>query len=412
MDRRTAVVSGFGAMVVAIFLITFIANNGSLPVGPEDTSNNVAAVNISEVGAGTPTANDDITRNVVIGEIFIDESGPTGYLNLDNTDGAAVWQEIGVAGVGGIPIEGQNDTIQVVPTISAVNAGIGILGVDSGLGVLTLNSITPTPIPAVPTATPIPAVPTATPQPTPTVVPGDGVGYDTIEDEDVGLAAENILNFTGAGVICAAGVGQTDCTIPGGGGGGLAPIGDFDTGNADLQIIGATAFGNDATEGLAADVIHYTFHYLLHDTQISDVFFEVTTAALTGGALGRVCVFEATEAWQPALLVRDYGTIAIDSTGKKTLTATNILTVSQGRYIFALIGDDTFTVRTVRARPLSGISFNTNITTNPFIVKHRVTDATQIDTACSADGTDWDTSSGSANAVEYFIWQEVLDSSP
>lgn len=48
------------------------------------------------------------------------------------------YQEITGSG-GGSSIAGQNDTIEIVATLSAVNAGIGILGVDSVSGVLTLD---------------------------------------------------------------------------------------------------------------------------------------------------------------------------------------------------------------------------------------------------------------------------------
>lgn len=47
-------------------------------------------------------------------------------------------------------------------------------------------------------------------------------GYATIDDEDTPLTQRTTLNFEGAGVTCADDTDQTTCTIPGGGGTGVA----------------------------------------------------------------------------------------------------------------------------------------------------------------------------------------------
>ncbi len=74
-----------------------------------------------------------------------------------------------------------------------------------------------------------------------------GGGYDTIEDEDSALPQESVVNFTGAGVTCAAGTGQTDCTIPGGGAQDLAGV--LSTGN--------TSGGTNIVLSGAGDTLNY-----------------------------------------------------------------------------------------------------------------------------------------------------------
>jgi hypothetical protein len=90
------------------------------------------------------------------------------------------------------------------------------------------------------------AVPTATPI---------TVFYHTIEDEDVALTQFRILNFTGAGVTCANGASQTDCTITGGGGGGhtIKDEGTPQPARTGLNFVGAGVTcaddaGNDETD--------------------------------------------------------------------------------------------------------------------------------------------------------------------
>ena len=49
------------------------------------------------------------------------------------------------------------------------------------------------------------------------VTGGGATGYQTVEDEGIGLTQRTILNFLGAGVNCVDNVTKTDCTISGGG---------------------------------------------------------------------------------------------------------------------------------------------------------------------------------------------------
>jgi len=41
-----------------------------------------------------PTVNDDITEGYIVSDIWIDETGDKAYQCLDNTDGAAVWEQL------------------------------------------------------------------------------------------------------------------------------------------------------------------------------------------------------------------------------------------------------------------------------------------------------------------------------
>ncbi|KKM70751.1 hypothetical protein LCGC14_1437550, partial [marine sediment metagenome] len=72
--------------------------------------------------------------------------------------------------------------------------------------------------------------------------------YVTIEDEDGALAQESILNFAGAGVICADDGAQTTCTIAGGAGGEDLQ-GTYDLETAPALIVVTDALGGIQLNG-------------------------------------------------------------------------------------------------------------------------------------------------------------------
>ncbi len=460
--RRDVSIGAFVSIIIAVVAILFVQNNGTLPVGPEDTSNNVGSVNVSEVGAGTPTANDDVTRNVLIGEVYVDEAGPTGFVNLDNADGAAVWQEIGAGGGGGDPVDIETDNVleQTDATVmdfgsefdvncvagecdislDAVDisddtnlvGGIGITitgdSVAADLGVAIVSSeITDGTILEIDLA----AVDVAADEEclTHEVTVGDfewqecqpfGVSIDTGEITDstileADLAVvdspvdEECLTFETT-------TGDFEWQTCGAGGAGVAVTGSWDggVGNTEWELPGVVVQADNTNALTADDLMNYPI-FVLHDITVNTVGFEVTSAGIAS-SLARVCVFEATENWQPATLVKDWGTVLVDSTGEKEIGdggGPMSLTAAQGRYIIQLISDDAPTTRVLRGSPITGSIVANGFGANPY--KGRLLasgQATQIDTGCDSDGVDWTGGNTSSSAFEYAVFFQISDPSP
>lgn len=124
------VLIGVISIALIIAAIVFINDNGSLPVGPNISQAEINSIDVLQ--GATPVA------------LNVDRLNFTGGATV-TVDGSGAAINVVGGGGGGTAIEGQNNLTPVVPTVSAINAGVGLEGVDSGSGVLTLNVITPTP---------------------------------------------------------------------------------------------------------------------------------------------------------------------------------------------------------------------------------------------------------------------------
>lgn len=165
--------------------------------------------------------------------------------------------------------------------------------------------------------------------------------------------------------------------------------------NLTSVVGGTSSVGNVGT--------HYP--WVIYDQSTIDQFaLEVTTASGTGGSVARMCIYNADTDWQPEDLVNDYGTVATDTTGLKTLTITPE-SLSPGRYIMLLVSDATFS-----ARQLGGtIPINAAVGTSAPL--RQITDmrfsgfaaTTQAQGGCANPGTGWSNFSTGASFTNFHV---------
>lgn len=141
---------------------------------------------------------------------------------------------------------------------------------------------------------------------------------------------------------------------------------------------------NVSTIGLAVDRVYYGPIKPPTQITIDQVAVEVTAAAAASSVL-RIGLYNAGLDWQPTSLVQDFGTVASDSTGVKTITLGSPLTLAPGRYVTAILGNGTPTLRAVRVAGSDGVLVA--VGTGPFAGAWR---GPQAYGALPGTGTAWD----------------------
>ena len=88
-------------------------------------------------------------------------------------------------------------------------------------------------------------------------------------------------------------------------------------------------------------------YVITEPTTFDRVALEITTAG-AAGKLARLSIYTADQYWQPATLVQDFGTIAVDPGAVPTVTSITInLTLQPGRYLGVWITDGAATYRQI-----------------------------------------------------------------
>lgn len=136
------------------------------------------------------------------------------------------------------------------------------------------------------------------------------------------------------------------------------------------------------------------------------VAVEVSTASGSAGSVGRVGLYAATSSWQPTgTLIEEFGTIATDSTGVKTLTVNGATTrtLPGGRYVLALnVNGATVTLRTVKGSPST--LFVSTLGASPSVALFSVSRA---HAAFPSTGSTWTTAPGAATGFDQAIFLRV-----
>lgn len=256
--------AGFVVILLALLIaFVFIMDNDALPTGPD--INSVEVNNIDVSNSLTP---------VVLNIDHLSFSG-----NATVTALGTHIAGINITGGGsGSSIAGEEDLTPVVPTIVAINAGTGLLGVDSGSGRFTLNVITPTP------------QPTATAQPTATPQPGGSVAL------------------------------RNGMPIPDG----------SDSSNTAYIGVPGVVFYSGGAQFVVANDLYYEPFQIVEEVTVNRISFEVTSAGNPGDTC-RVGIYETDEFAQATDLMVDAGEVVVDSTGWKHAAVADIV-LSPGQY--------------------------------------------------------------------------------
>jgi hypothetical protein len=145
-----------------------------------------------------------------------------------------------------------------------------------------------------------------------------------------------------------------------------------------------------ATQSRSVNTVSYAPFVVPTSITIDQLALEVTSAA-SAGATARMAIYNADINWHPTSLVVDGGTVAIDSTGVKTASISQVL--AAGRYFMALNQSAAVTYRSWKSTgrwlglPAAlGTSFNQY----PF--------ATQTYGAFPSTATDWTTLGGDSSS--------------
>jgi len=95
------------------------------------------------------------------------------------------------------------------------------------------------------------------------------------------------------------------------------------------------------------------------------VALEVTTAG-TAGKLARIALYTADDYWQPASLVQDFGTVAVDPSSVPSIASITInQTLQPGRYLGVWITDGGATYRTISAYTFALNAINNSASATP-----------------------------------------------
>lgn len=163
-----------------------------------------------------------------------------------------------------------------------------------------------------------------------------------------------------------------------------------------LPGVALTATQNQASP--ASTAIYQPFVVTPRQITLAQLQVRVGTASATAGALARLSVYNATSSWQPGSLVVDAGTVAVDSTGNKTITGlSNVL--PQGLYFVRLHSDASASQPTYngyRGVPLTG-SWTLN---GQFIFQPSVG---LTFAAAETPGTAWTSNATSTAAIIYYV---------
>lgn len=129
-----------------------------------------------------------------------------------------------------------------------------------------------------------------------------------------------------------------------------------------LSVPGIDMIGVGTGTALTVNQVRYFPTVVVTAITLDQLVVEVATAG-AAGKLVRLGIYNADSDWQPTSLVLDAGTVAVDSTGVKTISISQVL--APGRYLLALNSDGTPTLRLIRGGTRS-IGINPILGTSPF----------------------------------------------
>lgn len=153
----------------------------------------------------------------------------------------------------------------------------------------------------------------------------------TVADEGVDLAtAASKLDFVGAGVAATGAAGTKTITIPGA---AAAQKLALRSGVRFWGIPGVRSISSNAGAAMAGGTDAYAPWFPEENITITELGLYVNTAA-AGGVTARLGIYAADDNWQPTgAPILDAGTVAVDTTGKKTITGLSAALTGRTRYL-------------------------------------------------------------------------------
>ena len=129
---------------------------------------------------------------------------------------------------------------------------------------------------------------------------------------------------------------------------------------------------------------------------------EVTTAGVAS-SVARLGIYNADADWQPTTLVVDAGTVAVDSTGVKTITLSPVVTLAPGKYLLALLSNGAPTLRGAFVYS-NYVGYSSTLGGSAMTISLSVSQAYG---ALPDPGTDWTDTVATANPFRYFVFVRV-----
>jgi hypothetical protein len=165
-----------------------------------------------------------------------------------------------------------------------------------------------------------------------------------------------------------------------------------------LVTIPGVATAATATQAISPNLDTYFPIWCASYLTFDRLILEVTTANATVGAIGRVGLYAADSSWQPGALIEDFGSVAIDSIGVKTLTpASGSRTLPGGRYVLALNNNGgATTFRIMRGAPAASALILATFGTSP---APAFMQASRTNAAFPTPGAAWTTAPSSTSGV-------------
>lgn len=166
-----------------------------------------------------------------------------------------------------------------------------------------------------------------------------------------------------------------------------------------LPSVPGVVLSSQVTSQTAASTAYYHPWVVLHRIVVTALYARVATAG-TAGATARLSIYKADVDWQPTLLLKDAGTIAVDSTNIKSITGLSVA-LGPGLYLARLHADASATqpiYTSYRGSPYTGSVMIDAGTTIVFAQEMSVGVAYA---AAESPGTDWDSNSTGTSPFIY-----------
>lgn len=179
-------------------------------------------------------------------------------------------------------------------------------------------------------------------------------------------------------------------------GGSAIAEGRLYTSFANLTLPGVSVVSS-GTQAFNANTLHYFPIVVPTSVTADQIKLEVTTGG-AASTVARMGIYEADTNWQPGTRILDSGTVAVDSTGVKTASISQVL--SAGRYLLAYHSDGAPTLRIVRGS-VSGIGVSSALGGSPLL--SQLTKATAY-SALGTPGTAWDTTVFGSTPMQYPVF--------
>lgn len=245
----------------------------------------------------------------------------------------------------------------------------------------------------------------------------DGAGWINDADAGAGGALDDLTDVTITGASTGqvlkyngtAWVNDTDATSAGVTVGTLFPSDMAVATNRPSVFPGINfmVINSSTSTATTVDRMYFASVVLASPITVTEVHAEVTSAAAASSVL-RCGIYEVDDNWNPTNRLADWGTIAVDSLGAKTITGLSTA-IPAGRYVLAWASNGTPTLRARTAYLNAGLELRgtaTSLTANIFGIYpySSFTYATFPSTAPSL------TSAGSAQANPlhacplHFVW--------